>query len=47
MVAWQLDRTPTWSSKIVSLVPSPVGKQPSFYVTMRHLKLSQTVRRAV
>ena len=37
MVAWQLEKTPTWSSKIFSLVPLPVAKQPSLYVTMRHL----------
>ena len=37
MVAWQLEKTPTRSSKIFSLVPSAVAKQPSFYVTMRHL----------
>ena len=27
----------TWSSKIFSLVPSPVAKQLSLHVTMRHL----------
>ena len=28
-VAWQLEKTPTWSSKIFPLVPSPVAKQPA------------------